>query len=211
MNDEILADKPMKSRVRKKGSSPTKLKPSKRGLPRHLHLKSGTYYYVRFNPKTGKTKWTKLSRNLNDALVQYAALENAPAHDTYSFAAAALLPMTGKEIEDRKKTLLHSTRVNARTRGRDYCLTPSCITALFDRAGGRCELTGIPFSVKKIGDYRRPPFAPSLDRIDGSLGYSLDNCRLVCTAINLAMNERGEDLLQTIVLAYAARLKAQAG
>ena len=42
----------------------------------------------------------------------------------------------------------------------------------------------------------------SLDRIDSSKGYTVENCRLVCTAVNLAMNEWGEDVLERIALYY---------
>lgn len=39
------------------------------------------------------------------------------------------------------------------------------------------------------------PFAPSLDRLDGTRGYQRDNVRLVCTIANFAMNRWGETVL----------------
>lgn len=41
----------------------------------------------------------------------------------------------------------------------------------------------------------RRPLAPSIDRIDSSLGYTRQNCRIVCAAVNYAMNVWGEDVL----------------
>lgn len=48
-----------------------------------------------------------------------------------------------------------------------------------------CEVTGIPF-VLKLGKttYSRSPFQPSVDRIDRTKGYTIDNCQLVCLIYN---------------------------
>lgn len=46
--------------------------------------------------------------------------------------------------------------------------------------GGRCAISGIPFVFEKNN-----PLAPSVDRIDSRLGYTLENVRVVCQAINL--------------------------
>lgn len=65
------------------------------------------------------------------------------------------------------------------------------------RAAGACEVTGIPFSLDR-GESGRRPYAPSLDRRDSSGGYTSENCRLVCVAVNVAMNEWGAELLLRI-------------
>ena len=54
-----------------------------------------------------------------------------------------------------------------------------------------------------MGQARRP-FAPSLDRIDSSGGYTRDNTRLVCQAVNFALNAFGEDIFREVVLAAAS-------
>jgi hypothetical protein len=70
---------------------------------------------------------------------------------------------------------------------------------------GRCALTGLPFDLREIGTGRaRRPFAPSLDRIDGEGGYTKDNVRLVCQAVNFALNRFGEDVFYEIAEAAAA-------
>lgn len=60
----------------------------------------------------------------------------------------------------------------------------------------RCAITRTPFSMTKIGGAR--PYAPSIDRIDCSLGYSAKNCRIVCVATNLAINRWGDGVLHTL-------------
>jgi hypothetical protein len=63
--------------------------------------------------------------------------------------------------------------------------------------GGRCLLSGIPFSPEPFfnDSLVTRPFAPSLDRLNGAWGYQRDNVRLVCTIANFAMNRWGETVL----------------
>lgn len=46
---------------------------------------------------------------------------------------------------------------------------------------GRCAISNLPFS---FGTQLHFPFAPSIDRIDSSLGYIQANCRFVLFAVN---------------------------
>ena len=50
---------------------------------------------------------------------------------------------------------------------------------------GICEVTGIPFT---YGLNARNPWSPSLDRIDPSVGYTLENTRVVVWIYNAAKN-----------------------
>jgi hypothetical protein len=68
---------------------------------------------------------------------------------------------------------------------------------MVNRAGGRCEVSGIEFQRRAPG-VSRNPWTPSIDRIDSSVGYTAANCRLVCLAVNLAMSTWGEDVILTI-------------
>ena len=45
------------------------------------------------------------------------------------------------------------------------------------------------------------PFAPSLDRISSQGGYTADNVRLVCIAVNFGMGQWGEELYLTFARA----------
>jgi hypothetical protein len=73
---------------------------------------------------------------------------------------------------------------------------------LFHAQHGRCALTGLPFDLRKVGTGQaRRPFAPSLDRIEGDKGYTKDNVRLVCQAVNFALNRFGEDIFYEIARA----------
>jgi len=80
------------------------------------------------------------------------------------------------------------------------------IDVLFERANGCCEVSGIPFSDEYDGPARRRPWVPTVDRIDASKGYEPDNIRLVCCAVNIALNDWGDDVFNRMVdAAYRKR------
>jgi hypothetical protein len=69
---------------------------------------------------------------------------------------------------------------------------------LLQRADGKCEVTGITFGYRRPAGARTAPWAPSIDRIESGRGYDFTNCRLVCVAVNFALNEFGEAVLRRI-------------
>lgn len=55
-----------------------------------------------------------------------------------------------------------------------------------------CEISGEPFVYVNITHKTHfNPYAPSIDRIDSSKGYTMDNCRIVLSCINMAIGEWG--------------------
>jgi hypothetical protein len=103
------------------------------------------------------------------------------------------------------RSVTSSARQRARLAGKDA--DPSLMTLALDlyRAqGGRCALSGLHFDLREVGSRKaRRPFAPSLDRIDSTGGYTRDNVRLVCQAVNFALNAFGEDVFRDIAKATA--------
>ena len=73
--------------------------------------------------------------------------------------------------------------------------------AIVERTEGCCEVSGIPFSDVVPDGANKAMWAPSLDRLDCHAGYEASNCRLVCVAVNLAMNEFGHEVLMKIARA----------
>lgn len=92
---------------------------------------------------------------------------------------------------------IRNARRRAGQKNRDCELTPDLAKRLWDRCAGCCELTGIPFDFSHNGGMKRP-FAPSIDRVDSTKGYTESNVRVVCTAVNIAMNQWGEGVLTQI-------------
>lgn len=65
--------------------------------------------------------------------------------------------------------------------------------AIMKAQGHRCYLSGVPFSLDRLGRGAAPrPYAPSIDRIDASGGYTADNIRVICWAANLLLGTWGD-------------------
>lgn len=113
-------------------------------------------------------------------------------------------------LREEAATELHKrTLARARTKGRMYALTIEIVAQMLGEAQDRCRLTGIPFdyNAKAEGDqWLRRPFSPSLDRIDNRRGYELDNVRVVCTSVNIAIGEWGLETFDQICRARNERI-----
>lgn len=84
-------------------------------------------------------------------------------------------------------------------KGRDFHMTQEMLDSLWERQAGKCAVTGIPLVVENdtaSHDNCRNPFGPSVDRIDTTRGYELDNIRLTTTIANLALGNWGEEPLR---------------
>jgi hypothetical protein len=100
--------------------------------------------------------------------------------------------------------LLNSARDRSKKNGWSYDLDFEWLHEKYESQDGRCALTGLQFRLEAASGmgFRYNPLAPSLDRIDTNRGYTRDNVRLVCTAINLALNEFGEEFFAGLCKAY---------
>lgn len=77
---------------------------------------------------------------------------------------------------------------------------------LFQQQHGSCAISGLPFSLSEFaGVLVKHPLAPSLDRISSQGGYTADNVRLVCVAVDFGMGQWGEGLYLTFARAAVER------
>jgi hypothetical protein len=113
---------------------------------------------------------------------------------------------TIRKASDTKGSWFHEMLWRARQRGREkgcaFRLTRESLTTLLIRSDGRCEVTGVAFSDRAAGRGRMRPLVPSLDRIIPVNGYTEENCRIVCAAINVAMFTWGEELFKSLAIGY---------
>ncbi len=76
---------------------------------------------------------------------------------------------------------------------------------------GKCVLTGFPFTVGN-GDVVRKngahPYAPSIDKIDPTKGYTPDNCRFVLWVVNKFKDRMTDDEMFVVAGALVARRMA---
>lgn len=93
----------------------------------------------------------------------------------------------------------------ARYRANRVCsITPDDILAKIRTHEDCCALSGIRFQYRRNAK-GRDPLAPSLDRIDSRGGYTVENCRVVLLAVNIGLNEWGDETFQKICKAVAKR------
>ena len=168
-----------------------------RTLPRNVHFKNGRYYFVRTVDQ--KARWTPLSVSLDESL---AMVENIRAG----------LPKP-RNASTEFKTMLRRRWTSARWRSVRYSIefgiSFEYVFALADAAGWACVVTGLPFSLRRVGTRQSMPFSPSIDRIESDKGYVEGNVRVVCLAANYALNEWGDAVFAHLLEAYAARKNAR--
>jgi hypothetical protein len=114
-------------------------------------------------------------------------------------------PLSSKEKGKRWRQrhpefqLWRGARERANKKGIEFTLTREWV--LKRLATGVCEATGIRFNSETfIG--RCGPYSPSIDRIDSSKGYTPDNCRMICWALNMGLSEWGEEVYLDIAKAF---------
>lgn len=92
---------------------------------------------------------------------------------------ATLGELADPDIFMRAKLRSVAAGAMQRARARGLPVDPNLVALtfdLFEAQGARCALTGIGFDLRVVGTGQaRRPFAPSLDRIDASAGYTRDN------------------------------------
>lgn len=166
-----------------------------RTLPPSLHLKAGRYYFVRRVPGV-KVKWLALSRDEAEAMRQYRLMASSRGRE-------ALAGTHTQHWLARLCKLLHAqAKVGAAFRSLPFELTVDDVYTLGDECGWCCAVTRMEFSSERPKGTRRRPFMPSIDRIDCSLGYTRENCRMVCVITNIALADWGEECLYRLALQF---------
>lgn len=87
--------------------------------------------------------------------------------------------------------LWHAARTRATKKGLGLDITWEYIYV--SMLGGNCAVSGLPFGYVTKGRSKLNPFAPSVDRIDNSRGYTIDNVQIVQSAYNRGKND-GEEI-----------------
>lgn len=165
----------------------------------HTVVRNGkTYNYLRPGATLRRHKFPsmRLSDDIETAKAQAALL-------------AELRPeIAASDAYDHLVMLIKEGKRRARQRKMKFTITEKEVKFIFEKQGRKCAVSGLDFDLTNKGDsgtaFRRP-FAPSLDRIDSTVGYELGNVRIVCCAVNLALNEWGLNTFLKIAEATTAR------
>lgn len=102
-----------------------------------------------------------------------------------------LLKEANRRLTKRGQCLVANCRTRAKKRGLPFDLDDH-VDAVQERIdAGHCEITGCVFDLSPGKSWN----SPSIDRISPEKGYTYDNIRLVCNAINAAMGDWGEGVV----------------
>lgn len=112
-----------------------------------------------------------------------------------------------RSVRGRLYSVFASARGRARARGSAFEITLDWVLQQYEQQKGSCALTGIPFVLDRNPDGKRfyTPFAPSLDQVVPGAGYTAANTRLVCVAMNVALNRFGEDVFAKIAAGFLVK------
>lgn len=109
------------------------------------------------------------------------------------------------ELEEARRLFVRHSK-GAKARGIAFELTLQDVQVMLKASRGKCAVTDKPFSNEKPAGYRIRPWAPSIDRIDPRKPYTKENCRVVCAAVNVAMNQFGDALFMGLIEAIVRRV-----
>jgi hypothetical protein len=106
----------------------------------------------------------------------------------------------------RARYLVWQASRRAKRKGVSFSLAQTDVVDLQRRIdAGFCEVTGTPFDLE-VDKFN----SPSLDRIDSSKGYSPDNVRVVCAALNYAMHDWGANPVWEMVQHWLRKKASEA-
>ena len=180
-------------------------------LPKNMVMKGNSYYAV--TSKAGKRIWVPLGQNLEYAI---RLLKNLTATDSrfsdfeFNLDSNGFVLYEGypvhidcAELQGLLTKIYKSIKSRTNSNGKEFNISYEEFLSLYKRSKGKCELTGIPFSfVKEESSWTSNPWVPSLDRIDNKAGYSLQNCRFLCNAVNRSLGEWGDLVFSKIATSY---------
>ncbi len=90
-------------------------------------------------------------------------------------------------LNGKCKMIWSNARARARKTGKEFNIKLEFLLERVEK--GKCELTGAKFCLDDLEGSRCHPYAPSIDRIDSSKGYTKSNCQVVLWGINQAKSE----------------------
>jgi hypothetical protein len=163
-------------------------------------IKRGDVWWLDVVCQGKRIRQSLKTRVHQEALIKYdLILEQHFSNDT-----AKVEPIPNAYITK----ILCAASGRAKQKGKVFKLTKSDLIEVLERSGGKCEVTKIPFNFSNTGEFSKRPFVPSIDRINPKGIYEKSNCRIVCLAANIAMNEWGEAVFKTIAKAFYANAKS---
>ena len=111
--------------------------------------------------------------------------------------------------------LLYNAKTRATKKGMPFSVDSSFVSSLLKEQDYRCSVTGLPLSFSTHSRKKANPFKASLDRIDSNGGYTTDNVRFVCWAVNQMKADRTDEefkyWIETLYMAISSQASNEEG
>lgn len=102
------------------------------------------------------------------------------------------------KVEYQVGQVYSACKNRCKKKGIRFSLTKSWIR---EKLNGVCELSGLPF--ERTTNRKKPKArAASIDRINPDEGYTPQNCRMICSALNNLLSSWGESNALGVILPY---------
>jgi hypothetical protein len=88
---------------------------------------------------------------------------------------------------------VHGARTRASKKKIAFDITNQDIHQMMAAQDMKCAVTGVEMTLDSLNRKKANPFKCSIDRIDSDGGYTKDNIRLVCWAVNQMKADRTEE------------------
>lgn len=102
----------------------------------------------------------------------------------------------GLKQKERRVRLWQNTLIHDSKRGKEHNLTVEDINRMFEEQKGLCYWFKVPLIPS---DSSKHPQQPSLDRLDGTKGYTKDNVVLTCYSANIGRNENSVEVWEEFI------------
>jgi hypothetical protein len=102
----------------------------------------------------------------------------------------------GLKQKERRVRLWQNTLIHDSKRGKEHNLTVEDINRMFEEQKGLCYWFKVPLIPS---DNSKHPQQPSLDRLDGTKGYTKDNVVLTCYSANIGRNENSVEVWEEFI------------
>lgn len=115
---------------------------------------------------------------------------------------------TNTDVLDVLMLRMKNAKSRIKKKNGEFDLTAEWALEELNKQNFCCKLTGLAF-IPWQRSKRINPLSPSLDRINPKGGYTKDNVRIVCFAINMMMLDWGEDVLSMVASSYLSHSQSR--
>jgi hypothetical protein len=165
---------------------------TKNGRPKHVYVRKGRFYFERKDAGCHRLHGELGSEQFESEYLDIMR----------KLAAAKHIGLVTPDGQDHFISMERQARLRATKYGREFTLPKGWMRAQYEAQSGKCAITG-RLMVKDR--HRHAPWAPSIDRLDSTKGYTPDNCRLIGYILNCAKNQFTERELIDMCRAVVSR------